>query len=28
VYTTTDYGIMYLFHHRRATANTGLRLAR
>jgi len=25
VYTTRDYGITYLFHDRRATANTGLR---
>ena len=28
VYTTPDYGITYLFHDRRATANTGLRTAR
>jgi len=28
VYTTRDYGITYLFHDRRATANTGLRTAR
>jgi len=28
VYTTIDYGITYLFHDRRATANMGLRTAR
>jgi len=28
VYTTRNYGITYLFHDRRATANTGLRTAR
>jgi len=28
VYTTRDYDITYLFHDRRATANTGLRTAR
>jgi len=28
VYTTRDYGITYLFHDHRATANTGLRTAR
>ena len=28
VYTTTDYGITYLFHDRRARANMGLRTAR
>jgi len=28
VYTTTDYGITYLFHYRRARANMGLRTAR
>ena len=28
VYTTRDYSITFLFHDRRATANTGLRLAR
>jgi len=27
VYTTRKYGITYLFHDRRATANTGLRTA-
>jgi len=27
-YTTRDYGITYLFHDHRATANTGLRIAR
>jgi len=27
-YTTRDYGMTYLFHDRRATANMGLCLAR
>jgi len=28
MYTTRDYGITYLFHDRRARANTGLHSAR